>query len=201
MLWMLESIAIGDIVDIFLLSYIIYRALLILRGTRAVQSIYGLLILVLLFSLSAQFELHSIYWLLDKFFVYFVLAIIILFQEDIRRGLARAGSLFPSIDRGQDINTLEALIKISFELASRRIGAIIAIDAKRLKKTSLGPKITEGRRITAFEYALNKPASPAALLLAYRLGDLSSAPIADKCTTAFNLCLVALAPMAPGNAP
>ena len=111
MRWMLESIALGDIIDIILLSFIIYRALLILKGTRAVQSIYGLLILVLLFFLSAQFELHSMYWLLDKFFVYFVLAIIILFKEDISRGLARAGSLFPQMDRGQDITTLEALIK------------------------------------------------------------------------------------------
>ena len=75
---------------------------------------------------AQNFQLYSVVWVLDKFFVYFVLAIIILFQEDIRRGLAKAGSLFPPSENRRSI--FEELNKVSFLLAARRIGAIIAIE-------------------------------------------------------------------------
>ena len=77
--------------DIALMSLIIYRALLIMRGTRAIQSLAGLLVLMLLYVASDWGDLVSINWLLEKFFELIVLAVIILFQQDIRRGLARAG--------------------------------------------------------------------------------------------------------------
>ena len=128
MYWLIEHIEFSDILDIGLLSYIIYRVLLLLKGTRAVQSLVGLSFLVLLFLASEEFSLHSIHWLLDKFFVYLVLAIIILFQEDIRRGLARAGSLFPSLQREQDLPMLQELVKVSFDLSERGWGSLIAIE-------------------------------------------------------------------------
>jgi diadenylate cyclase len=127
--WLIENINLTDVLDILLLSYIIYRALMILKGTRAVQSLVGLGFLLLLYAVSQEFHLHSIHWLLDKFFVYLVLAIIILFQEDIRRGLARAGSLFPNLQRAQGSHqVVSELIKVSFALGARRIGALIAIE-------------------------------------------------------------------------
>ena len=64
--------------------------------------------------------------MLDKFFVYLVLAIIILFQEDIRRGLARAGDFLPNFQATQDV-AIEDVIRTTYSLAARRIGALIAI--------------------------------------------------------------------------
>jgi len=121
------TIEANDFIDIFLMSFVLYRILLVIKGTRAYQSLIGLIILLLIYFFAQNFELHSLVWVLDKFFVYFVLALIILFQEDIRKGLAKAGSLFPSI-RKSDAPYIEELNKVSFLFAARRIGAIIAIE-------------------------------------------------------------------------
>ena len=128
MFWLIDNIQPRDLLDIFLLSYILYRILLILKGTRAVQSLVGLLFLVAIYGFAEQAELHSLHWVLEKFFVYLVLAIIILFQEDFRKGLARAGQLFPSLQSEKKNPTFQELIKVSFALSARRIGALIAIE-------------------------------------------------------------------------
>lgn len=118
----------NDVVDIVILSYAIYRALLILQGTRAFQSLIGLVIALLIYALSARLELYAIHWLLQKFFLYIVLAVVILFQQDIRQGLARAGGrLFRSFVPRLETSLIEEIIRACFTLASRRIGALIAI--------------------------------------------------------------------------
>jgi diadenylate cyclase len=128
--WLLDSIRWTDLLDIGMMAYIIYRALLILRGTRAIQSLAGLVVLILLYAGADWLDLVSIHWLLEKFFVYIVLAVIILFQQDIRRGLARAGGrlFFVSGRRTTDLSMLEELVRASFAMASRRVGALIAIE-------------------------------------------------------------------------
>jgi len=127
-LWLLSTIQWFDLLDIALLSYLVYRALLIIHGTRALQSLAGLLFLVVLYVGSDTLGLTGVYWLLDKFFVYLVLAIIILFQEDIRKGLARAGQFFPNNKVSQEVSTIESVVKTVAALASRRIGALIIFE-------------------------------------------------------------------------
>ena len=127
--WLLDALRPTDVVDIGILAYLIYRAVIIIRGTRAVQSLVGLGILAILYVTSQQLHLNSVHWLLDKFFVYLVFAVIVLFQQDIRRGLARAGgNLFPSLRSPGSVPVTEEIIKACFALASRRIGALIAIE-------------------------------------------------------------------------
>jgi len=127
-LWLWETIRWTDVVDIAILAFITYRVLLLLRGTRAFQALVGLLLLLLLFFLSEVLGLTAINWLLDTLTVYIVLAVIILFQQDIRRALARAGRLFPTTRVSAELPMLEELVKASFNLASRRIGALVAIE-------------------------------------------------------------------------
>ena len=127
-LWLLSTIQWIDVIDITLLSYLVYRALLIIHGTRALQSLAGLLFLLLLYAGSDNLGLTGVFWLLDKFFVYLVLAIIILFQEDIRKGLARAVQFIPNKALSQDVSTVENIVKTVFALASRRIGAIVVLE-------------------------------------------------------------------------
>ena len=128
--WLWESLQWNDVLDIAIMSYLLYRALLILKGTRALQSLVGLIGVLALYVFADQFELVSVHWLLEKFLVYIVLAVIILFQTDIRRGLARAGGRLFVNTRG-DVGTAsmrEELIKACFALASRRVGALVAIE-------------------------------------------------------------------------
>lgn len=119
-----------DWVDIGLLALVVYRILMVMRGTRAMQSLLGLLLLGLLYQISNYFGLSTVHWVLDNLFVYLVLALLILFQEDIRRALARAGgTLFArATARPSDANVLEEVIKACFALAHRRIGALMVIE-------------------------------------------------------------------------
>lgn len=126
--WLWDTLQTSDVIDILLLSYILYRTLRIIQGTRAIQSLFGLVGLVGLYLLSNYLGLTTLNWLMEKFSVYVVLAILILFQDDIRRGLARAGSFFPSFTTNADLPMLQELVKVSFVLGSRRIGALIAIE-------------------------------------------------------------------------
>lgn len=126
--WLWDTLQTSDVIDILLLSYIFYLTLRIIQGTRAAQSLFGLVGLVGLYVISDYAGLTTLSWLLEKFSVYVVLAILILFQEDIRRGLARAGRIFPSFTTNSDLPMLQELIKVSFVLSARRIGALIAIE-------------------------------------------------------------------------
>jgi diadenylate cyclase len=130
--WLLETFRWTDVVDIGLMTWVVYRALLVMRGTRAIQTMVGLLVLIGLYALADQLELISIHWLLEKFFVYIVLAVIILFQQDIRKALARAGGrLFFATSRNSaslSLPKVEELVRASFAMASRRVGALIAIE-------------------------------------------------------------------------
>ncbi len=127
--WLWDTLQWNDVLDIAIMSFLMYRALLILRGTRAFQSLIGLLGVLALYVLADNANLSSIHWLLEKFLVYIVLAVVILFQQDIRRGLARAGGrLVPGIRTQGDSSLREVLVKACFSMASRRVGALIAIE-------------------------------------------------------------------------
>ena len=118
-----------DVLDILLLAFLLYRGFLIIRGTRALQILVGLILLLVLYIASQQLDLTAVHWMLDRFAVYLVLAVVILFQNDIRRGLARAGGqLFQGPGGIEEGAVHEAVVRAAFALASRRIGAIIAIE-------------------------------------------------------------------------
>ena len=144
--WLWQTLEWNDVLDIGIMSFLLYRALLILRGTRAFQSLVGLLGVLGLYVFAERLGLSSIHWLLEKFLVYIVLAIIILFQQDIRRGLARAGGrLVPGFRTQGDTALREELVRACFSLASRRVGALIAIE----RDGSLDELVEGGSRLDA----------------------------------------------------
>ena len=80
------SLGARDVLDIALIAFIIYRTLLVLKGTRAFQSLIGLLGLGVLYLLARWLDLYSVRWVLDKFFVYLVLAVLIFGVATFARG-------------------------------------------------------------------------------------------------------------------
>lgn len=135
-----------DAIDILVIWWIAYRMYLVLRGTRALQSLIGLLGLGFLYVLSQRAQLYAVGWLLDKFFVYIVLAVLILFQTDIRRGLARAGGgLFSGVSGREQPQFSEELVQAVFSLASRRIGALIVLE----RDASLDELVEAAHRLDA----------------------------------------------------
>lgn len=156
------DLQLADLLDIGILALIFYQAIRVLRGTRAFQSLLGLLALGLLYVLSERLGLTAIRWLLDKLFVYVVLAVIILFQRDIRRGLAGAGGrLFPRFATPTDLSMIEEVVRASFALASRRMGALIviereaALDAWLEAATPLDARVSQDLLLAVFH-----PTSP-----------------------------------------
>ena len=123
-----------SIIDILIVAYLIYQILMLIRGTKAMQILFGLLIFVALYLVSKPelFDLATLNWLLEKFIGSFIVIIVIIFQEDIRRGLSefgKTGSL--STSKTEDrlgAPSIEEIVKAASLLSERRIGALIAIE-------------------------------------------------------------------------
>lgn len=152
-----------DGIDILLLAAVIYGVLMILRGTRAMQSLVGMLLLVVLYAVARTIGLTSIEWVLDNLLVYLVLAVLILFQADIRRALETAGGQFftrITIARA-DASILEEVIKAAFLLARRKIGALIVLEGSaELDAYTEGTHILDAAVSHELLQSIFHPASP-----------------------------------------
>ena len=135
-----------DVIDIVLVTIGIYWLLILIRGTRAFQIMLGLLVLYAMSVLSEIFQLVTLRTLLENFVQYGVLIVIVLFQHDIRRALARVGrGFFPSAARQRETQMLEEVVRASQELSRKRIGALIVFEREIL----LGDQIETGTQLDA----------------------------------------------------
>jgi diadenylate cyclase len=135
-----------DFLDIALMSLIIYRLLLILKGTKAVQMLIGLGILILASLASRYLQLYTIDWLVQSFLAQIVIAIIVLFQPEIRRALAHIGEAqFLTFTKAEELKSLEEIVRASVSLANRKIGALMVIE----RETSLKDFIEVGTQLDA----------------------------------------------------
>ncbi len=124
---------IDDIIDILLVSYVIYKLLMIVRGTRAIQLLKGIMIIVIAWLISTYFELKTFQWLMSQAFTYGVLAIIIIFQPELRRALEKLGSgkfflRHSNIDENNLLMITDEIVKTVSYLSKRRIGSLIVIE-------------------------------------------------------------------------
>ena len=122
-----------DAVDIALVAIVVYRILLMFRGTRAVQMLTGLACLVAGSLLARRLELYSTQWILDNFWSFWVIALVVLFQPEMRRALARIGegrvlaSVFGA-SRVERAHVIDELVDAVESLTARRIGALVVIE-------------------------------------------------------------------------
>jgi diadenylate cyclase len=121
-----------DALDILLVAILIYRVLTLFRGTRAVQITIGLAVLAGAAVMARTLGLTSLIWLLDHFWSFWVVAVIVVFQPELRRALAWIGQgpvlqrlLGGSAERAQ---LVDELVRASDSLAGRRIGALIVLE-------------------------------------------------------------------------
>lgn len=123
---------IKDIVDILIVTYIIYHLILLVRGTRAIQLLKGLLVLVLIWAVSTWFDLYTLKWLMNQMFTFGVVAIFIIFQPELRRALEQLGrgKLFNRgiADEEEFARELGEIIKALNYLSRRKIGALIVFE-------------------------------------------------------------------------
>lgn len=119
-----------DVLDLFLVSYIIYRVLLVMRGTRAMQIGVGLGVVLLVYFVSKWAGLVTLFNLLSYLLSSIILVVVVVFQSDIRRGLMRVGSraVFSSGNQQQETKLVEEVVNAATELARHRMGAIICFE-------------------------------------------------------------------------
>ncbi len=122
-----------DAVDILVVAAVAYRVLVTFRGTRAVQMLTGVALLAGATVVARRLELYSTSWILGNLWSFWVIALIVLFQPELRRSLAEVGRgpllqgvLGPA--RAQRTHVLDTVLKAAESLAARRIGALIVFE-------------------------------------------------------------------------
>src|SRR5207249_10560740 len=118
------------VLDIVIVAAIIYQLLVFIKGTRAVQMAMGLALIVVFFYFARWIALETVSWMLTNVLPYFVFAIIVIFQHEIRRALARFGQApmvagFSTINRNEFYDGIVLLVTT---LATNQTGALIVIE-------------------------------------------------------------------------
>ena len=136
-----------DVLDILIVWYLIYRMILLVRGTRAAQMLIGLAMVVGAYIISQRLELITLSWILDNLLSSIVLIIIVIFQHDIRRALSQFGRdpFWGKKAGSREASLVEELVKAVVSLANKRIGALIALG----RKTGLNDYLESGVQIDA----------------------------------------------------
>jgi diadenylate cyclase len=152
-----------DFLDIAVVAIVLYRVLLIIKGTKAAQMLIGLGVLVVASFFAKYFQLYTMDWILQTFWSQVVIVLIVLFQPEIRRALAQMGesSFFQNLTVAEELKSLEEIVRASIALANRKIGALIVIEREVSLKdyveiaTALDAKVSKELLLSIFH-----PTSP-----------------------------------------
>ncbi|WP_436666840.1 diadenylate cyclase CdaA [Latilactobacillus sakei] len=122
----------ANILDIIVVWYFIYKLIMLIRGTKAVQLFKGIMVIAIIKIVSWYLGLRTVSYIMDQFISWIVIALIVIFQPEIRRGLEHIGrgSLLmrgnnPKLEK--ENNLIKALDKAIQYMSKRRIGALITI--------------------------------------------------------------------------
>ena len=158
-----SSLRLIDLLDVAIVAFILYRILLLIKGTRAMQMLTGLGILGIAFFLSSTLELFTTHWLLSYFFDYLILIVIVLFQDDLRRALTHVGKnpFFASASAEEERENVDEIARAATRMARERIGALIVLE----RETGLKNYIDTGSNLEAkvkaeLLYSIFLPSSP-----------------------------------------
>ncbi|WP_134644184.1 diadenylate cyclase CdaA [Weissella cibaria] len=145
---LVKSVSIVRIIDVVIVWWLLYRLLMLIRGTKAVTLLRGVGIVIVVKVVSWYIGLTTISWLTDQIINWGVIALVVVFQPEIRRGLEHLGrsALFKQRQAYQDetklINELDDAIQY---MSKRHIGALISIEME----TGLEEYIETGIKIDA----------------------------------------------------
>ncbi|SHI80437.1 diadenylate cyclase CdaA [Desulfofundulus thermosubterraneus] len=145
----LDLFNLTSIIDILIVAFVLYRLILLIKGTRAVQLLKGLAVLLVATALSSWLHLYTFHWLLRQVMTALVVALPIVFQPELRRALEKLGGgrFFTSslIHQGEDdrSRTISQVVRAASLLSRQRIGALIVLE----RTTGLEEYIDTGIKI------------------------------------------------------
>ncbi len=137
------------LIEILILWFVIYHIMLFFVGTRAINALRGIIVILVAFFLFQKLHFEVLDWLFAKLFAISVIAIMVIFHPELRQGLAKLGQkhlLFGTVVKEEKLDyVLKQVGKAVDNLAKEKLGAIIAIE----KNDSLTPYIESGVVIDA----------------------------------------------------
>ncbi len=137
--------------DVLIVAYLIYRLMMLAKGTRAWQIIWGLGVFALIFGLSSWAQLHALNWILRQLFQVGAVALVILFLPELRHALEDLGRLgfwgrgFTGLDKEDFVTTVGELVRAAGTLSDHKVGALIVLE----RETGLTDVIETGTVINA----------------------------------------------------
>lgn len=137
-------------VDILLVSYVIYKLIMVIKGTKAVQLLKGIFVILIVTLISDKFHLQTLNWMMEQVLLWGVIAFVIIFQPELRRALEQLGrgrffSRSGYSEEDEQGKIVEAIVKATDYMAKRRIGALISIE----RETGMGDYIETGIPLNA----------------------------------------------------
>lgn len=158
----LEQLRLADAADILIIAVLTYWMIDLIRGTRAVQMLIGLLVVAAIYTASEYFELYTLSWILREFLGSIFLVIVVIFQNDIRRMLTQVGRgrLFGG-DRRSKTQVIDEVTRAAVALASKRIGALMVLEREvGLNEYLEGGTLIDARVCRELLTAIFLPQSP-----------------------------------------
>ncbi len=136
-----------DIVEVLVVTYLVYRILVAYAGSRAFQVLVGFVVLVSVYAVSQALQLRLLPYLLSQVFTYGAFALIVVFQQELRTALARLGRtrLFRLFAGHEKEEVFEAIVDAADRLARAKIGGIIAIQ----REVDLSSHVDNGTALDA----------------------------------------------------
>lgn len=140
-------IRIRDLIDIFIIAILTYNCLKLWQGTRAEQLAKGIIVILILTKLSEWGKFYTIYWLLDKLMTWGIVAILVVFQPELRKGLELIGRSSSSFRNSRDVvivpRTVTEICDAVGSLARQKIGALLIVE----RQTGLNEIVETGTRV------------------------------------------------------
>ena len=128
-----------DILDILVVAFLVYHVLVIIRGTRAFQILLGLFLVFVIYEVSLYLGFYTLNWVLNGFLSSIILIIIVLFQNEIRRALAKFGKTSFAINPSEEHQYLDEIVKACATMSLKRIGALVVF-----ARENMMPNVIEG---------------------------------------------------------
>lgn len=140
----------ANTVDILVVTYVIYKLIMIIKGTKAVQLLKGIFVILIVTLISDKFHLQTLNWMMEQVLIWGVVAFVIIFQPELRRALEHLGrgSFFSRTgnqEEDEQEKIVEAIVKATDYMAKRRIGALISLE----RETGMGDYIETGIPLNA----------------------------------------------------
>lgn len=137
------------ILDILVVAYVIYKLLMLIKGTRAVQLIKGILFLLIASNISDFFNLFTIKWILDQTWATIFVALAVIFQPELRRALEQLGRgrffvrINNELDMGDMLRLIDEITRSVLRLARTNTGSLIVLE----RETGINDYIETGIKI------------------------------------------------------